>query len=417
MYDIFSLKDIHMPEGFLWGSGYAGHQVEGMNVNSQRWKLEQEGRTAEKSGMACNSYALYKEDVSLVQKLGHQAFRTSVEWSRIEPEEGKFCEEAAQHYVDFFRMLSEAGIKVFATMVHVSHPQWFEERGHFKNLENIKYFQRYLTYIVPRIAPYVSFWNVINVFNLSDTEERVGSLYFHAAGYHTIHQFSDAPVSSAHALLHYMPQRAYDRYDNLMTAMKDWEYNEFFFHAVRTGEIILPHRDMEIVPELKGTCDFWSINIYVREMVDSRLKNLAGKRYDHKVLKMSPCNFYLEEMYPEGMISALLRLTDKPVYITENGCSTDDDRFRIVYLALHFSAIREAIDMGADVRGYLQWSLLDNYEWSSFKPKFGMVAVDRETFERKIKPSACFYKDIIKENGCTQKIIREYLDRNPSLVF
>ena len=69
------------------------------------------------------------------------------------------------------------------------------------------------------------------------------------------------------------------------------------------------------------------------------------------------------------------------------------------------------------MRGYLQWSLLDNYEWSSFKPKFGMVAVDRETFERKIKPSACFYKDIIKENGCTQKIIREYLDRNPSLVF
>ena len=118
------------------------------------------------------------------------------------------------------------------------------------------------------------------------------------------------------------------------------------------------------MPELKGTCDFWSINIYVREMGGQPFEKSCRKRYDHKVLKMSPCNFYLEEMYPEGMISALLRLTDKPVYITENGCSTDDDRFRIVYLALHFSAIREAIDMGADVRGYLQWSLLDNYEWS-----------------------------------------------------
>lgn len=91
------------------------------------------------------------------------------------------------------------------------------------------------------------------------------------------------------------------------------------------------------------------------------MKNLAGKRYDHKVLKMSPCNFYLEEMYPEGMISALLRLTDKPVYITENGCSTDDDRFRIVYLALHFSAIREAIDMGrmcADICSGRFWIIM-----------------------------------------------------------
>ncbi len=90
--------------------------------------------------------------------------------------------------------------------------------------------------------------------------------------------------------------------------------------------------------------------------------------------------FYLEEMYPEGLPANLTRLTDKPVYISENGCSADDDRFRIVWIALHLSALKDAIDCGIDVRGYMYWSLMDNYEWGSYTPKFGLVSVDRETF-------------------------------------
>ncbi len=416
MYDIFSLKNFKMPEGFLWGSGYAGHQVEWNNVNSHRWYNEINGKTLECSGLACNSYEMYREDIALVSELGHGAFRTSVEWSRIEPEEGVFCEEALEHYVRLFAGLKEKGIKVFATMVHLSHPLWFAKAGDFRNTENLRYFERYLEYTVPRIAPYVDFWNVLNESNMTGTESKLGSLYFHALGYHVIKKYSSAPVSSAHALVQYVPQRYHDRWDRAMSEIKDLEYNEYFFHAIRTGEIVFPYRDGVLAPEVKGTADFWAVNSYVRDMVDSRRAKLNGKRYDCKELKLIDMDFYLEEMDPECLIANTTRLTDKPIYITENGCSCNDDRFRIVFIALYLSAVAEAIRMGADIRGYLYWTLLDNYEWTSFKPRFGLCNCDRVTFERTQKPSAAFYSEIIRNNGFDRSILRRYLSEMPSLT-
>ena len=415
MYDIFSLKDFKMPENFLWGSGYAGHQVEGNNTNNQWWLDEEEGRLPEKSGLACNSYEMFETDVALVEKLGHKSFRTSVEWCRIEPEEGIFNEEAVNHYIKFFASLKEKGIKVFATMVHFTVPLWFYKKGHFENAENVKYFERYLEYIVPKIAPYVDFWNVINEFNLQKPEFKLNSLLFHARGYHVIKKYSKGPVSSAHALVQPYPYRPFDRWDKAMCEISDLKDNEFFFHAIRTGEIDFPEHDAVFNSEVKDTVDFWSINTYVRAMIDSRVHNLKGKVYEHKHLKMIDCDFYLEEIYPEGVIASLGRCQDKPIYITENGCSCDDDRFRIVYMALFLSAISEAIKMGCDVRGYSCWSLLDNYEWGSYKPKFGLCSCDPNTFERIEKPSAYFYKDIIENNGLNQEIIRKHLKEFPSL--
>lgn len=419
MYDVFSLKDFNMPENFLWGSGYAGHQVEGNNKNNQFWKNEEEGKTLHKSGLACNSYELFETDIALASQLGHKAFRTSVEWCRIEPEEGVFNAEAAEHYVRLFSGLKEKGIKVFATMVHFTFPLWFCEKGSFENIENLKFFERYLEYIVPKIAPYVDFWNVINEFNLGNSPQRVNfklnAVLFHARGYHIIKKYSDAPVSSAHALLQYQPYRPYDKWDKAMTEFQDLRDNEFFFHAIRTGEIVYPERDAVFNKEIKDTVDFWSVNTYVRGMVDARKANLEGKRYDHKLLKMIKADFYLEEMTPECMIANLGRLRDKPIYITENGCSCDDDRFRIVYIALYLSAVAEAISLGCDVRGYLYWAIMDNFEWGSYLPRFGLCDCDFKTFERTPKPSAYFYKEIIENNGFNQAILRKYLKELPSL--
>ena len=148
---------------------------------------------------------------------------------------------------------------------------------------------------------------------------------------------------------------------------------------------------------------------------DARKARFNGKRYDHKELKMIDANFYLEEMFPECMIANMSRLTDKPIIISENGCSCNDDRFRIVYLALYLSALAEAIKMGADVKGYLYWSLMDNFEWGSYLPRFGLCDCNFETFERTPKPSAYFFKEIIENNGFNQKILRKYLTELPSL--
>lgn len=420
MYDIFSIKDVQMPEGFLWGSGYAGHQVEGNNINSDCWHREQEGDPkffTDKSGIACNSYKMFKDDVELVSKLGHQAFRTSVEWSRIQPDEKTFCEEAAEHYVKFFAALKEKGIKVFCTTVHNSVPKWFADKGGFAKEENLIYFEKYLDYIIPKIVQYVDFYNVLNEFNIhGGCIDKLNSVRFHALGYHVIKRYSSAPVSSAHAFIDYKPFRPNNKMDIASAAYHDAEDNEFFFHAMRTGEVTQIGADGFISPDVKGTVDFWSINQYTRSLCDSR-KGGGNAAYYHKQLKLINMDFYLEEFYPECMINTLTRLTDKPVYITENGVACDDDRFRIVYIILYLSALRQCMDMGVDVRGYLHWSLLDNYEWRSYIPRFGLCSVDRESgsFERTPKQSAWFYKEIIEKNGFNQEIIRKYINELPSL--
>ena len=111
-----------------------------------------------------------------------------------------------------------------------------------------------------------------------------------------------------------------------------------------------------------------------------------------------------------------MRLKDKLVYITENGYSCEDDRLRIVFLTEYLSALHTAIEEGVDVRGYLYWSLLDNFEWGSYLPKFGLVSVDRENgFLRTPKPSAYFYREIIENNGYSPEILQKYLSEIPRI--
>lgn len=415
MFDIFSLPDIKFPDGFLFGAGYAGHQVEGDNVHSQYWAKEQLGKYEHVSGKACNSYELWETDVRICEENKLGAFRTSVEWSRIEPVEGQFSKEALDHYVRLFATLKEKGIKVFASLVHFSIPLWFYNLDHFKNLDNLKYFERYLEYVVPAIAPYVDFWNVINEFNLTSADQKLATLRYHALGYHIIKKYSNAPVSSAHALVQYVPARASDRWDRAMTEYKDLCDHEFFFHAIRTGEILYPGRDGEYDASVKGTADYWSVNSYVRDMIDARQASMNGKRYDFAKMQMIDKKFYLEEINPECIVANLTRLTDKPIYITENGLCCNDDRFRIVFIAEYLAAVNEAIRLGADVKGYLYWSLLDNYEWGSYKPRFGLYSVDHQTFERTAKPSAAFYREIIENNSVTSDLIKKYLNEIPTL--
>ena len=432
MYDVFSLPPIRFPEGFLWGSATAGHQIEGGNVHSQAWHQEQQPDffkddpqrlTRAVSGQACNHYQLYREDAALLARLGHQAFRMSIEWSRIEPREGHWDHEALAHYLDCLDLLAQKGIQVFITLHHFTHPLWFDRLGGFTKAANLRYFERYLAFLLPKISAYVSGWNVINEFNqwggLWGGPEiavlKFNMLRAHALGYHLIKQYSNAPASSAHAFVHWSPRRCHDDPDRCLAAYADFVTNEFFFHALRTGELVYPQADAEFDPDVKGSLDYWAVNYYTRHMADARKASLQGARFRHKELKMVPMPFYLEEMYPEGLIASLERLRDQPVYITENGVAADDDRFRIVYLALHLSALHEALERGVDVRGYFHWSLMDNYEWTSFIPRFGLVVVDFTTFQRTPKPSAFFYREIIEANGFSGVTVRKYLDELPSL--
>lgn len=419
MYDVFSLPDFIFPKDFVWGTSTAGHQIEGNNIHSQNWADEQKRPANEiyqPSGMACNHYNMVDEDIKLMKELEAPAYRMSAEWSRIEPVEGQFNQEAVNHYINELSSLKENGFTVYLTLHHFTHPLWFENSGGFFKRDNMRYFERYLEKVVPLFAPYVDSWNVFNEINADTSDKaqkmKLAIMPYHALGYRIIKKYSDAPVSTAHAFIMFDPSRRYDKFDNAAAEMMDCQCNEFFFHAIRTGEVVVPGYGSYYDKDIKNTADYWAINIYTRTMIDSRQEDLKGKRYDHKFLKLLPMDFYLDEFFPETIIHQLSRLKDKPVYITENGLSGDDD-WRILYIALHLNALHEAIRMGVDVRGYFYWSLMDNYEWSSFVPKFGLIDVNFETFERKFKNSAYFYRDIIRNNGLNQNILKKYINKLP----
>ena len=413
MLGIFSTEPVRFPQGFLWGSATAGHQIEGDNIHSSNWHSEIANRCPEPSGKACNFWNLWKEDFALLSELGHQAFRMSIEWSRLEPEEGVHDEEALNHYLAMFEELKKCGIKLCLTLHHFSHPQWFEEKGEFRKRENIVFFLRHLEYLVPRIAPYVDLWNIFNEFNNGGSaglyDRKANCLAAHARGAEIVRAHSGTPVSTAHAMCPYQPFDPEDAFDVTRTRIANWVVNDFFYHAIRTGEILFPYRDGETVPGLKGSCDFWSINYYTRHFITARTGDGSAKRHECHKIRPIRKDFYLEEFYPQGLVDGLCALKDLPVHITENGFCCDDDRLRILYLARHLQALAEAMKRGCDVRGYFHWSFLDNFEWWSFVPRFGMVDVDFKTFARTPKPSAYFFRDVIRNNGFDRDLLLEYL--------
>ncbi len=425
MKDIFCIPEFSFPKDFLWGSATAGHQIEGDNVHSDFWHNEQEEAKKNPdypvSGKACNSYELYEEDSKLLSELKHQVYRMSIEWARIEPQEGVFDLKEVDHYIRVFESVKSKGIKLCVTLVHFVVPQWFQEKKGFYDMENLKYFERYVEYVVPKIAQYVDMWCVLNEANMALTEDKfdfkMNSVRYHARAYHIIKKYSDKPVSTAHGLIRMHGKRQGDAFDMAVQNYYDVLCNEYFFHAIRTGELVVPGRDGLYDKEIKDTCDYWAINTYLRRMIDARKPNNRGDRYIFSKVPLIPeMKFYVNEFDPECIIYNLSRLKDKPVYITENGLSTNDDRFRIVWLTEYLAAVSEAISMGVDIKGYMYWSLLDNYEWGSYLPRFGLVDVDRENgFKRTIKPSGYFLREIIENNGFKPEMLKKYLSEIPSL--
>lgn len=427
MIDIFSYKDFNFPKDFILGSATSGHQIEGNNIHTWSWRSELE--TAKKdpdyepSGLACNSYEMWQEDVDIIKTLKHQAFRMTVEWARIEPEEGVFKIEEVEHYIRIFEALKKNGVKIVLTLIHGTVPYWYNLVVPYE--DKLRFFERYLNYIIPKISQYVDYWCVFNEFNFSTNPSafiyKIHYVRLHARAYHIIKQYSSAPISTTHALRQHYAKRQNDPFDLAMQNYYDVIFNEFWFHAIRTGEIIFPYHDAFYDKEIKGTCDYWAVNTYARTMIDTRIANCEyGSSFSFNNLRLVEDEKHdmIREFNPECFIQNFLRIKDKPVMVTENGLCCDDDRFRIVWITEYLRALRECMDMGVEVIGYLYWSLLDNYEWGSYKPKFGLVDVDREHgFKRTIKPSGYFYKEIIENGGFNQEILRKYLKEQPRVVY
>ncbi|MGQ9722689.1 MAG: glycoside hydrolase family 1 protein [Candidatus Jordarchaeum sp.] len=431
-------QDIEFPKGFLWGAATSAHQVEGNNTNNQWWAWEQEGghiNDGSISGRACDHYNLYEKDFDLIKQLGHNTHRFSIEWSRIEPKEGKWSKKEIDHYRQVIQALNDRDITPMVTLHHFTDPIWLAEKGGWLNPKVVELFERYTRKVVESLGDLIPFYNTINEpvwvayasYGLgvhppchNDMNEfyTAGKHFLMAHGkcYRAIHEtvkdmgFKIKPqVGIVKQMMYYDPVDPNVKEDVEEAERMDELTNRWFLEGIHTGIIRKPFGKGEELEYLKDSWDIIGVNYYTRSQISPRLN-------DPKVLELmlsrrgESTDMY--EVYPEGFYKQLMSVKKygKPVYVTENGIATKDDKQRCRYILIHLREVHKAIRDGLDLRGFMYWSLMDNFEWSlGYSMRFGLIEIDYETLERKPRPSAYLYRDIIKSNKITAQQFEKYL--------
>lgn len=381
---------------FLWGSATSAYQVEGGNIWSD-WAEWEKNNHREECGQAVRHYEKFREDFIWAKTLGQNAHRFSLEWARIEPQPGNFSSVAFEHYRRVIETLRQLKIKIFLTLHHFTLPGWLAKQGGWENPQSVKYFQRYVSKVVEELGSEVDFWLTINEPLVLASE---GYLYghwppqvksrrrfkmvinnlseAHRLIYQFIHQaFPQAQVGWAHNFFSLEPRRRWWG-DKWATRQADHFWNQWIFNLTA------------------GHHDFLGVNYYFHQRVYLSLNFRRGF-----VSFADPRKLGLEvsalgwEINPRGLYQVLSSLWERyhlPLYVTENGIAPISESQRENFIRQSIAALRQAKAKGVDVRGYFYWSLLDNFEWDKgFTPKFGLLAVDRKTWQRRPRSAAQLY--------------------------
>jgi beta-glucosidase len=413
------------PKDFLWGTATSAHQVEGNNTNSDWWNWEITKKVPFPSGAATEHYQRYDEDFALAQSMGSNAYRLSLEWARIEPTEGTWDDAEIQHYRKVLQAAQKRGLKTFLTLHHFTSPQWVAAAGGWENPAVTEWFRNFTAKVTQTLGEYVDYWvtlNEPNVYALTgyvvgvtppgkkdikiSAKVLANFLKAHAKSYHAIHQlYPAAKVGFAHHMRVFSPANPWNPADQLLASQINGFWNFQILDSIRSGKISLSlpflFSIQEKVPELKGTLDFIGVNYYSRDFVTLDLGS------ENKIKVVPPAagvetNDMGWEIFPEGFFTVLKNLKSYglPVFITENGVADASDSKRKKFLCDHVFQMARAIESGVDVRGYLHWSLTDNFEWVfGFEPRFGLVAIDYATQKRTLRASGLAYRDIIMSNS------------------
>jgi beta-glucosidase len=401
------------PDGFLWGTSSAAHQVEGDNRNSDWWEFEQEpGRIAngDTSEIACDHYHRYREDFTLLRELSQNAHRLSIEWSRIEPSQGEFDSRQIRHYRDVIGELREQGIQPMVTLHHFTNPLWFIRKGGWAAAGSAHAFLPYVRRVVEELGDLVSLWCTINEPNIFAANGWItgefppgrrgdlASAYRVLSNMRRAHEMAyvaikrrwpDSPVGLSHHKFLFMPASA-SRRDRL---------------AAQTAQLavdrwpVAPGRLRKVV---EATSDFVGIAHYHGQCVafdPRRPQEQFIRRFNVPGAPVTELGWSSDPAWMRAVLNDLKGL-GKPVYITENGLAAAEDQKREGYLTEVLTNVRLAIQDGVDVRGYFHWTNTDNFEWArGYQAHFGLIAVDRVTLERTVKPSGRLYSRIAKANG------------------
>ncbi len=421
------------PPGFLWGTATAAHQVEGGNTGNDWWAFEQQPGAiwrGDRSGQACNWWEAAERDFDLMAEMGHNTHRLSVEWSRIEPEEGRFDPAAIARYRSMLHGLRQRGIEPMVTLFHFTSPQWLARLGGWHNPAVVQHFRRFVRHTVQELGDLARLWCTINepnvyaalgyLFGEHSPGTRSVPAYFrvlrlqllaHAAAYRVIHALDGgAQVGLVKNIQIFEPAA---RGSAPVARAIDHLFNEVTLRAVRDGRLAWP---LSAVPVTHGalgdSVDFVGVNYYTRWLVGLR-PGARGLLHPRPGAECSDSgrNGTYGEVYPAGMRRVLLRAArlGKPIYVTENGLPDADDDQRPRFLLTHLAEMHRAMAQGADVRGYYHWTLVDNFEWSEgWGLRFGLVALDPETQARTPRRSAELFSRIARQNAITPEMVQAF---------
>ena len=407
-----------MKKAFLWGASTASHQVEGGNLNN--WSVferEEAGKLLDQSidklsyitdrrglkdeigdtnsyisGIGPDHYRLYRDDIRIMKKMGFNAYRFSIEWSRVEPVEGEFNKLEIKHYQDLIDELSRNKIEPIVTLWHFAVPVWFEKEGGFTKLNNIKKFGRYCE-VVSKSLKKVNYFLTINEPNVYASQSFLYghwppqvrnpflaySVYqnlkiAHCLSYKKIKK--NQPVANvlfAHNACYFEPYNG-KFYNKLFCRLYSYFWNDNFIKSV------------------KDKLDFIGLNFYFHNKIDwGRIKN------DNR--KISDLGW---ELKPESIYNILIdfKKYNLPVIITENGLADSLDKYRGWFMKKSVEAIKKAKKEKVKIAGYLHWSFIDNFEWDKgYWPKFGLVKIDRKSKKRTFRKSAILYSKLIRDNS------------------
>jgi beta-glucosidase len=413
------------PKDFLWGASTASHQVEG-NTNNQwsEWEQANSKKLANNarkhleflnryghnlkwdaiainasqpenyiSGRGVEHYERYKEDFTILKSLNMNAYRFGIEWSRIEPQEGHWDNEAIAHYHRYIEELKALNIEPMLTIWHWTMPTWFTKKGGFTKKQNLMYFYDYVAKVADEFSKdvrYILILNEPNVYTLmsyitgtwppQDKNIIVAlRVYANLASAHK-KAFSiikatkpDAKVGIAMSLSQSYAISFRNPINRLMVQIKDYIWNWWFLNRI--------HNNL----------DFIGVNFYTTEHYTWRLKVKNPNE---------PVNDLGNYMEPGALYELLLNTTHRyslPIIVTENGLADASDTYREWWLEQTLVAIKKALAAKVPLEGYLHWSLLDNFEWAfGWWPKFGLVEINRSTMKRTIRPSAKWFAEEIK---------------------
>lgn len=433
------------PTGFLWGTATSSHQVEGANTNNNWSAWEKEpGRivNGDSALVSCDWWngKRWQEDFDRAAQTGQNAHRLSIEWSRIQPAPDRWDEEALAVYRSMLQGLCQRGLTPCVTLHHFTDPLWFTEMGGWENEESPKYFEAFVRKTVGFLKDDANFWVTINEPNVYNAmgyimgvfppgKTDLGAFFNvyrnlirgHALAYRTIHELQpDAQVGFAFNMSSFKPKRAWLLTDRILAGVMDSAMNLAVPRTIATGTLSFLGKRCQI-PEARRTMDFFGLNYYTRYLVALKnpfnLNDFYSSTFPEDA-DLSYNAFIANE--PAGIYEWLhyARSFGLPVYVTENGVESADDHIRSRYLAQHIHQVWRAANNNWGVKGYFQWSLVDNFEWErGWTQRFGLWGLNPETQERIRRKSVDFYAEVCQNNALSYETVEKYAPEALNKIF